>query len=103
MVRLLQNLNPLHWLNSSRHLEVGRKKLLKDNRDSLHMTSPFLLWSVLVIVIYAVSCTTLGAISTPLVQLDIARRAVAKVSRTLFVANELCTQVGSAASHVVMP
>lgn len=99
IVRLFQNLNPVHWLSRNRHLEVGKKNLVKDNKDSLRMTLPFLLWGVLVIIIYAVSCKTLGTISTPLVQLDIARRAVAKVSRTLFVTNELCTQVSYRVPH----
>ncbi len=102
-MRLLQNLNPAHWLGHSKDLEVGRKKLVKDNRDSLRMTLPFLLWGVLVIIIYAVSCKTLGSISTPLVQLDIARRAVAKVSRTLFISNELCTQVGRSLTPAMVP
>ncbi len=52
------------------------------------------------VALYASSTRTLGSVDTPLVQLDIARRAVAKVSRTLFIANELCSQVGGRAGGV---
>jgi hypothetical protein len=56
------------------------------------------------VAIYTASTKMLGAVDTPLVQLDIARRAVAKVSRTLFVAHELCSQVGCwGSSRLALP
>lgn len=42
-------------LASHAAVEVGRKRLLRNGRDSARLASPFLLWGALVIIIYAVS------------------------------------------------
>jgi hypothetical protein len=53
-LRLLRRLSPASWLHSA-DIMVGRKRLLRDNRDSLRMAAPFLLWGGLVV--RATACT----------------------------------------------
>lgn len=40
-------------------VDTGKRKLIRDNRDTLLLTVPFLLWGVVVIAIYTFSYLTL--------------------------------------------
>ncbi|PNH04565.1 hypothetical protein TSOC_009266 [Tetrabaena socialis] len=78
-------------------VDVGKRKLTRDNRDTLVLTLPFLVWGAVVVAIYTFSYLTLKAVSEPLVNLDVANRVKTKINRCVFTAQEVISQTDDAA------
>ncbi|GFR48517.1 hypothetical protein Agub_g10412 [Astrephomene gubernaculifera] len=79
------------------NVDTGKRKLTRDNRDTVVLTVPFLLWGAVVIAIYTFSYLTLKKVSEPLVNLDVANRVKTKINRCVFVAQEVISQTNDAA------
>ncbi len=61
--RTLRGMTSLLGMDSSRAgaggVDTGKRKLIRDNRDTLMLTVPFLIWGAVVIAIYTFSYLTL--------------------------------------------
>ncbi|KAG2450719.1 hypothetical protein HYH02_004557 [Chlamydomonas schloesseri] len=93
--RLARALSPSNWLGSGHlgNVDTGKRKLIKDNRDTTTLTVPFLIWGAVVIAIYTYSYLTLKKVSEPLVNLDVANRVKTKINRVVFTAQEVISQL----------
>ncbi|GLC33063.1 hypothetical protein PLESTB_000374500 [Pleodorina starrii] len=78
-------------------VDTGKRKLTRDNRDTVVLTVPFLLWGAVVIAIYTFSYLTLKKVAEPLVNLDVANRVKTKINRCVFTAQEVISQTDDAA------
>ncbi len=94
--RTLDALNPANWLGGrgggAIGVDTGKRKLIRDNRDTVTLTVPFLIWGIIVIAIYSFSYVALSKVVEPLINLDVANRVKTKVARTVFAAQEVISQ-----------
>ncbi|GLI64845.1 hypothetical protein VaNZ11_008226 [Volvox africanus] len=98
--RTLRGMSNLLGLDSKRlsgsGVDTGKRKLIRDNRDTMLLTIPFLLWGAVVIAIYTFSYLTLKKVAEPLVNLDVANRVKTKINRCVFTAQEVISQTDDA-------
>ncbi|KAG2493479.1 hypothetical protein HYH03_008295 [Edaphochlamys debaryana] len=93
--RTLRALNPATLFGGGGNaggVDTGKRKLIRDNRDTVTLTVPFLIWGAVVIAIYTYSYLTLKKVSEPLVNLDVANRVKTKINRCVFTAQEVISQ-----------
>ena len=73
-------------------VEVGKKMMKQDSKDTYLLTLPLIFWGMLIISVYAYSYVTLKAAGVPLINMNVAGRVLVKSARAIFAAHELISQ-----------
>ncbi|KAI8475137.1 MAG: hypothetical protein J3K34DRAFT_517581 [Monoraphidium minutum] len=90
-LRIVRGLNPLVWLNGGElTLDLGKKRMLRDSRDTLYLAAPFVAWGAAVVAIYGVTITKLAQVAGPFRMLNMINFLVFRVLRGVVFSLELC-------------
>lgn len=73
-------------------VEVGKKFMKQDSKDTYLLTLPLIFWGFLIIGVYAYSYVTLKSAGVPLISMNVAGRVLVKSARSIFAAHELVSQ-----------
>ena len=73
-------------------VEVGKKIMKQDSKDTILLTLPLIGWGLVIIGVYAYSYVTLKSAGVPLINMNEAGRVLVKAARSIFVAHELISQ-----------
>lgn len=82
---------------------VGKKHLVKSPFDSLVLMLPFLCWSLLIIIIYPISYSSLKKLDEPVATINSAKYLEFYNDAIIFWSHELCSQTTNADKAAVLP